>query len=303
MKKADIASPPMQLHEHPALPGIRSTWIGIGVNLLLVAIKGIAGFLGHSHALLADATESLADVVSSLVVLAGLRYAVRPPDENHPYGHGKAEPLAATGVGLAMMGAAAFIAAQSVRGILARDHSPAPFTLPVLIIVFLIKEAMYRYVMRVGRQMGSTAVQTDAWHHRSDSLTSAAAFLGISVALIGGPPWRSADDWAALAASGLIVWNAIQAMRPALMELLDTAPEAELASRVRHVAEQVPGVRGTEKCFVRKMGLTLYVDLHVIVDGDLNVRDGHDIAHRVKDALREADPRISEVLVHIEPEA
>jgi cation diffusion facilitator family transporter len=274
---------------------------GIIVNLCLAAIKGIAGVAGHSYALIADAPESLTDVLSSLVVYVGLRVAMRPPEANHPYGHGKAEPMAAVAVSIALFGAAIAIAFESVHEILTPHTMPAPFTLLVLPVVVVAKEAMFRFVNRVGSSIGSAAVKTDAWHHRSDAITSALAFVGISIALIGGKGWESADDWAALLASGLIAYNAYLMLRPAVRELGDALPGTRITQEIQPIANTVPGVIDIEKCFVRKMGFDYYVDLHVVVDGSLPVRRGHEIAHQVKDAIQAAYPRVADVLVHIEP--
>jgi cation diffusion facilitator family transporter len=288
--------------EHPAAKGVRSTLIGMSFNLVLAAVKTTAGYLGHSYALIADGIESLSDVFSSFVVFVGLKIAMRPPDENHPYGHGKAEPIAAVMVGVALIAAAGVIVRESVHEIITPHHAPAPFTLIVLAAVVFVKEGLFRYVAGVGRQVESTAVAVDAWHHRSDAITSALAFIGISAALIGGRGWESADDWAALLAAGIIGFNALRLIAPAVNELTDVAPAANLNEQIRAVARSNPDVKDVEKCLVRKMGFEYYVDLHVIVDPNLTVREGHAIAHAVKDAVRAANPRIAEVLVHIEPE-
>jgi cation diffusion facilitator family transporter len=286
---------------HPGLAGSRFTLIGLGVNALLAVVKLVTGIVGHSYALVADAIESMADCFSSVVVWSGLRIAAKPADENHPYGHGKAEPLAAATVSLGLMAAAGVIVAQSIHEIVTPHHAPAWFTLVVLVLVILVKELLYRFVWSAGNQFGSTAMKTDAWHHRSDALTSAAAFAGISIALIGGPGYEAADDWAALAASAVIAWNAWKLLRPAVAELVDTAPPPEVLERARNAAARVTGVTGLEKSYVRKMGFDYYLDLHVLVHGELTVRAGHEIAHQVKDAVRQDNPRIVEVLVHIEP--
>lgn len=280
---------------------MRSTLVGVVVNLLLALGKSSAGILGNSYALIADGIESLTDVMSSVVVYLGLRYAARPADANHPYGHGKAEPMAAAVVAIALMLAAIVIAVESVREIVIPHHAPEPWTLIVLAIIVLIKEILFRYVFRVGEQVSSIAVKTDAWHHRSDAITSALAFVGISVALLGGPGWEPADDWAALGAAGIILFNAWNLLRPALSELGDESPAPEFASEIRRVAAATPGVLALEKCFVRKMGFDYYVDLHVLVDGDISVRQGHDIAHAVKEAIRSEYPQVVDVLVHVEP--
>ncbi len=284
-----------------AAQGMRSTVVGIGVNLALAIIKGTAGVLGNSYALIADAVESTLDVVSSIIVWAGLRISILPPDANHPYGHGKAEPLAAVAVALALLGAAVGIAIESVREIRTPHHAPAPFTLVVLVLVILTKELLFRYVFRVGNATSSTAVKSDAWHHRSDAITSVAAFIGISIALLGGPGYESADDWAALFASWIIGFNAYNLFRPALAELTDAAPDPKLEEEVRAAARRVEGVLGTHKCHVRKMGFDYYVDLDVIVAGSMTVSAAHVVAHQVQDAIRRANPLFTKVLIHVEP--
>src|SRR3954463_1458578 len=281
--------------------GARIALIGMMVNVVLAAAKISAGLFGNSYVLIADGIESALDIAGSAVIWGGLKFASRPPDETHPYGHGKAEPLAAGIVAVGVIIAAIGLAVQSVREIFTPHHGPAPFTLVVLIVVIVIKEFLYRVVMRVGKNVESTAVQTDAWHHRADALTSAAAFIGISVALIGGEKWYSADDWAALFACAVIATNGWRLLFPALHEMLDTAPRGEIVETIQRAAGAVPGVLEVEKCLVRKMGISFYVDLHVGVDGAISVREGHEIAHRVKDVIRQTDRRIADVLVHVEP--
>lgn len=281
--------------------GLRAALAGVLVNGILAAVKIVSGVAGNSHALIADGVESVTDIFSSLVVWGGLRIASMPPDADHPYGHGKAEPLAAAVVALALFTAAAGIAVQSVREILTPHHVPAPFTLVVLILVVATKEVLFRRVRLVGRTIASTAVAADAWHHRSDAITSAAAFAGISIALIAGPGYESADDWAALLACGVIVWNGSRFLRRAVADVMDAAPPHALEQAVRGIAGDVSGVAAIEKCRLRKSGLGWYVDIHVEVDGSLPVRRGHEIAHAVKDALRAARPDILDALVHVEP--
>ena len=281
--------------------GARVALIGMAANVVLATVKIVAGTVGHSYVLIADGIESALDIAGSAIIWGGLKFAARPPDETHPYGHGKAEPVAAILVSLGVLAAAFVIAVQSVREIVRPHDSPAPFTLVVLVVVVVVKELLFRFVNRLGRDVESTAVQTDAWHHRSDALTSIAAFIGISIALLGGPGWQSADDWAALFACGLIAANGWRLFNPALHEVLDTAPRGEIVERVRIAAAAVPGVVEVEKCFVRKMGLEFYVDLHVGVDERISVLAGHDLAHEVKNSIRQTNPRIADVLVHVEP--
>lgn len=292
----DPAPPP-----HPGIAGSAAVVYGILANLLLALIKGAAGVLGHSYALIADAIESLADVLTSAIVWFGLRAAARGPDQDHPYGHGKAEPIAALAVSLMLAAAAVLIAVQSVRQIRTPHEAPAGFTLLVLLGVILVKELLYRYLHRIGRELQSGALQADAWHHRGDALTSLAAGIGISVALIGGPAYAAADDWAALAAAGLIAWNAARIFLPAFNELMDRAPADVWIASVCDTAAAVDGVMLIERCQIRKMGFDYFADLHVHVDGNLSVREGHIIAGKVKSRIRQAYPRVRNVLIHIEP--
>ncbi len=281
--------------------GLRNARIGIIVNCLLALTKGVAGVVGHSYALVADAIESTSDIITSGVVAFGFRMAGKPADENHPYGHGKFEPLSAAIVALVLFCAAIVIALESVKEILTPHHAPAPFTLVVLVAVILIKETLFRSVIKAGETINSTALKTDAWHHRADAVTSLAAFVGISIALIGGPGYESADDFAALIAAVIIAVNACILIRPALLELIDTAPDPELIAQVRLVAEQVPGVLGTHKCQVRKVGVDYFVDLDVLCDPNLTIREGHEIAHNVGERLHSEFLQLRKVLVHVEP--
>ncbi len=286
---------------HPTRRGAKAAAWGILINAALALTKGTAGILGHSHALLADAVESAIDIFSSVIVWIALRVSSRPPDEEHPYGHGKAEPLAAIFVSLVLFAAALGIAVESIREILTPQQTPAPYTLLVLVIVIAVKEILFRYVIKIGKETESTAVQIDAWHHRSDAITSAAAFVGILVALIGGKGFEMADDIAALLASGVIGLNAWRLFIPALHEVMDTSPPSRMKDQIFRSARKVSGVRGFHKCFVRKMGFEYYVDLQILVNGTISVTQGHAIAHRVKDAIRRADPRIADVHIHVEP--
>jgi cation diffusion facilitator family transporter len=283
--------------------GARVALLGLAINVLVATAKITAGIFGNAYVLIADGIESALDIAGSAIIWGGLKLAARPPDETHPYGHGKAEPIAAVVVAIGVLAAAIGIAVQSVRELFLPHHGPAPFTLVVLIVVVVVKEVLYRYVIRLGRDVESTALQTDAWHHRTDALTSIAAFIGIFLALIGGKAWQGADDWAALFACGLIGANGYRLLKPALYEIMDTAPRGEIIDRVRTAAAAVSGVIEIDKCFARKMGLSFYVDLHIKVNGNISVREGHDIAHQVKRAIQETDSRIADVLVHVEPAA
>jgi cation diffusion facilitator family transporter len=281
--------------------GIHTTIIGIIASVLLAAIKAIAGVLGNSYALIADAIESASDVLTSIIVLTGLKIAQRPADETHPYGHGKAEPFAGIVVAVALFIAAIVIIIQSLHEIITPHHAPAPFTLIVLVAVVVTKEFLFRFIIKVGNSVDSIAVKNDAWHHRSDAITSGAAFIGIAIALIGGPGYEQADDYAALCASAIIIFNAYRLFKPALFEIMDTAPSPEVIKNVIAAALKVDGVVAIDKCFARKMGFQYYIDMHIIVDGNITVHNGHEISHKVKDKLLESFQNISDVLIHIEP--
>ncbi|MEK6642455.1 MAG: cation diffusion facilitator family transporter [Planctomycetota bacterium] len=274
--------------------------LGVVTNVALAMIKLLAGVLGNSYALIADAVESTADILSSMIVWSGLRIAAAPADERHPYGRGKAESLAGVVVALMLITASIGIAIQAIREILKPHHLPAAFTLWVLIGVIVVKETLFRKVHHVAKDIKSGAVLLDAWHHRSDALTSTAAAIGITIALIGGKGYEPADDWAALFASGVIMVNAILLIRAPLAELMDVR-QTILDKDVQTAARSVPGVRGVEKVFCRKSGMTFLIDLHLEVDPELTVRAAHDIAHDVKDAIRRANPSVMDVLIHVEP--
>ena len=280
---------------------IRWAQAGLLVNVLLVLVKLIAGIVGHANALVADAVESSADIFSSLIVWMGLSIAARPADEDHPYGHGKAEPLAAAVVSLMLLGAAVGISIMSIREIVTPHHLPAPFTLFVAAGVIIIKELLYRRVSKVGKEVGSTAIAADAWHHRADAVSSLAAFVGISIALWGGAGWEAADDWAALVAALLVAVNGVRTLRPAISGLMDEAPDSAVKEKALQAALRVDGVRHVENLNVRGSGLGFYVDLHAQSDPEISLEEAHEIAAKVKYAIREAIPSVVNVLVHMEP--
>lgn len=282
--------------------GVRASQWGLVANSLLAIAKLLAGIVGNSYALVADAIESASDVFSSLIVWSGIRLSARDPDEEFRYGYGKAETLSGLVVGLMLLAAAAAIAIQSAREIVTPHHTPAPFTLAVLVGVVVVKETLFRRVFRVGEEVQSVAVVADAWHHRSDAITSLAAFVGIAVAIFGGPGWESADDWAALAAAGIIVWNGVRILRRAARDLLDATPDPVLVESIAKAVSPVPGVRSFEKLRVRRVGLSIEVDLHVRADPLMALRDSHELGHAVAAAIRAAVPAARTVLVHMEPQ-
>lgn len=286
---------------HPSVAAMRTTMIGMGISIVLVVVKLLAGIFGHSYALIADATETGTDILSSSLLWLGLRVAMIPADQKHPYGHGKAEPLAAAMIALLLICASVWIAAHAIHFIMTPHRLPEAFTLWVLLAVMLIKEVLYRYVRRIGNELGSHAVLADAHHHRADALTSLAAFIGIAASLCLGQGYEAADDWAAMVAAGIVFYNGLTLLRPAFEEIMDAAPTNDITLQVRALAEAVDGVKFLEKCHVRKMGFDYYADLHVHVLPALTVEEGHNIAHAVKDAVLSAELRVRDVLVHIEP--
>ncbi len=281
---------------------IRTIYFSIIGNTCLALIKGFAGFFGNSYALIADAIESTTDIFSSLLVLFGLKYAKRPADKNHPYGHGKIEPLITFLVVAFLVTSATVIAYESIQNIQTPHKTPKPWTLLVLGSIILWKEISFRFVMKKSKETNSSSLKADAWHHRSDAITSLMAFVGISIALIFGEGYETADDWAALLASGFILYNSYLIFRPALGEIMDEHLYDNLLDEIREKSMEVEGVLGTEKCFIRKAGMKYHVDLHAIVNGKISVKEGHDIAHHLKDYLRAEIPNLGHVLIHIEPD-
>ncbi|MDI9256691.1 cation diffusion facilitator family transporter [Flavobacterium sp. YZ-48] len=280
---------------------IKATYFSLIGNTLLALVKGLAGFFGNSYALIADAIESTTDIFASFLVLFGLKYANKPADENHPYGHGRAEPLITFIVVGFLITSATIIAYESILNIGTPHDLPKSWTLYVLGGIIIWKEFSFRKVMQRGIETNSSSLKADAWHHRSDAVTSVAAFIGISVALFLGKGYESADDWAALFASGFILYNSYLIFRPALGEIMDEHLYDDLILDIRKVSLTVKGVIDTEKCFIRKAGMKYHVDLHATVDAEISVKEGHDIAHLLKDTLRKEIPQLGHVLIHIEP--
>lgn len=280
---------------------IKTIYFSLAGNIALAAIKALSGFFGNSYALIADAIESTTDVLASLLVLLGLRYASRPADENHPYGHGKVEPLITFLVVGFLITSATIIGYESIQNISTPHALPKPWTLLILAPIIIWKEISYRLVMRKSKETKSTSLEADAWHHRSDAITSIAAFAGISVALLFGEGFESADDWAALFASVFILYNSYHIFRPAFGEIMDEQVHEELIERIRAISHEVEGIIDTEKCFVRKVGMRYHIDLHAIVDGDISVRQGHDLAHQLQDTLAKELVNTGQILIHVEP--
>tara|TARA_R110002167_G_scaffold196010_7_gene399022 strand:+ start:509 stop:1378 length:870 start_codon:yes stop_codon:yes gene_type:complete len=280
---------------------IRTTYFSIIGNIVLAIVKGLAGMFGNSYALIADAIESTTDIFASFLVLFGLKYAKRPADDNHPYGHGRIEPLITFVVVVFLVISAAIIAYESIQHIRTPHKTPKMWTLFVLGGIILWKEISYRIVIKKSIETNSSSLKADAWHHRSDAITSVMAFLGISIALIFGKGYETADDWAALFAAVFILYNSYLIFRPALGEIMDENLHDDLIEKIRKVSLTVEGIVGTEKCFIRKAGTRYHVDLHAEVNGQMSVWEGHELSHKLKDVLREEIPNLGHVLIHIEP--
>ena len=271
------------------------------INAALAIVKLVAGLVGNTYALVADAVESTADIFASLVVWGGLRVASRDADDDYPFGYGKAESVAAVVVAMMLIAAAVGIAFEAIQEIRTPHQTPAPWTLLVLVGVLLVKFVMFRRTRSIGAEAHSTAARADAWHHLSDALRSAAAFVGISIALWGGPGWEEADDWAALFASLVIFYNAVVLVRPALHDLMDRMPGIDIVEPVRLAASAVPSVLAVEKLSARKAGMVYYVDIHVQADPAMSLRQAHELSGAVKSAIRARVPKVAGVLVHMEP--
>jgi cation diffusion facilitator family transporter len=275
--------------------------LAICINIALMIIKIGVGLLGNSYALVADGIESASDIFSSLITWAGFQLSLRPADDSHPYGHGKIESLAGVFSGGALLAAAAYIAYQSILEIRTPHHAPAWFTLPVLIGVVIVKWFLSRRVLSIGDTLDSNALKGDAWHHFSDAITSAAAAIGITIALIGGKGYESADDWAALGACVIIVVNGGLILKRSFHDVLDGNVPNTIYESIRSQAVSVSGVENTEKCRIRKSGIDLFVEMHLRVDPLMAVADAHKISHEVKALLISQNARIKDVTIHIEP--
>jgi cation diffusion facilitator family transporter len=275
--------------------------VGVAINLSLGVVKLAGGILGGSFALISDAVNSIGDVVTSLVVLFALYFAQRPADDEHPYGHTRAEAIAATNVALLVILSAIGIGWEAFRRIGQSHEVPPHWTLWIAGGSALVKEWLYRYKVNVAKQTGSSALIANAWDHRSDALCSLAVLAGLMAVRFGGPHMLWADEGAALVVVAAIVWTGIQLFRTSANELMDSQADQEVLSAVRETARGVPGVMGVEKLRLRKSGLEYLADLHLEVTPEMTVDAGHRIGHLVKDRLLEQFPKLRDVLVHLEP--
>jgi cation diffusion facilitator family transporter len=280
---------------------IKASYFSILGNAALAIIKGLAGVFGHSYALIADAIESTTDIFASILVLLGLKYSTKPPDKSHPYGHGRAEPLITFLVVGFLITSATIIIYEGIVNLGRPRNLPEAWTLIVLGIIIIWKEISYQYVIKKSKETESSSLKADAWHHRSDAITSVTAFIGISMTLVLGEKFKNADIYAAFFAAVFILYNSYLIFRPALGEIMDENLHEDLIDEIRKIALTVDGILDTEKCYIRKSGMKYHVDLHAIVDGDKSVKEGHELAHKLKDKLESEIESIGNVLIHIEP--
>jgi cation diffusion facilitator family transporter len=274
---------------------------GIALALGLGLVKAVGSVFGHSLALMSDAVHSLVDAAVWGALMGALFVAERPADREHPYGHGRAEALAGAGVALLLLLLAAGIAWQALATLSRRGPTPAGYTLVIASGCAVFQEAMYWYSSRVARRTGSAALRATAWDSRLDALGALAVVAGVAMARWGGPAWHWADHAAALLVAATVFWVGGGLLRENIDSLMDRQAGAEFLHAVRSEATAVAGVSAVEKLRIRKQGLEHLVDIHIEVDPQLTVEQGHEIAHAVKDRLVQAVATIRDVLVHVEP--
>jgi cation diffusion facilitator family transporter len=274
---------------------------GIVVSLCLGLVKLLGGWFGHSFALVSDAAHSLGDALVSSAILGALVLSQRPANPDHPYGYTRAETAAGSSAALLLILSALWIAWQAITTFADEYRSPETYTLVIALGSAVLKEGLYRYNSGVARRAGSSALLASAWDHRLDALSSVAVLAGVGLAKWGGPPWHWADHAAALIVAAMLLGVGIRLFWSNFHELMDQQADQRIVNQVRAAAGTVPGVSGIEKLRVRKTGLEYLVDMHVEVDPDMTVRDGHTIAHAVKDHVMTRVMLIKDMLIHIEP--
>ncbi len=279
----------------------QTSFISLLVNLMFALCKGIAGVFGNSFALVADAIESMTDVFSSLLVFLGIKYATRPADNNHPYGHGKVEPLVTFVIVGFLLFSSGIILYNAIDNIGTAHEKPKMYTIFVLLAVVISKECIYRFMHQKGQDTHSTSLNSEAWHHRSDAISSGMALIGIVIAIFGGEGYESADDYAAIITAGIIIFNTYLIFRPALGEIMDEHLHCDLEDDIRTLSKAHFPETETEKLFIRKYGMFYHIDMHLMVNPKMNVYDAHVLSHQVKDLLMKANPHICNILIHIEP--
>jgi len=296
-------------HHHNHLPSAqrnrqvrRITWMGLILNTLLAILKFVAGVLGHSQAILADAVHTVSDFGTDLALLIGIRAWSKPRDKQHPFGHERIETVIALFMGILLALVGLWIAHGSLRGI-QKDHllPPGYIALVAAGISIVSKEAMYHWTRYVGRKTSSIALTANAWHHRSDALSSLPAGLAVLGAILLPPQWAFLDHIGALVVCMFLFHAAYKIIAPAVAELLDTVPESHVPKELLEVIAQTPGVLLVHNVRVRSAGASVLTDAHIEVAPDISVTAGHDIAERVKQRVLAQLPEVVEITIHVEP--
>jgi cation diffusion facilitator family transporter len=281
--------------------GQRVAIAGMVASGALAVIKILAGLLGHSTAVVADGFESAGDVIASGFVLLGLTLASKPADENHPYGHGRAETLTGLVIGLVLVAAGTLISYRALQGIDQIHPPPAAWVIWPLIVSAVVKGGLATLKFRYGKKLDSAALIADAWNDWTDIVSATTALLAVGLTLVDPQRFHAADHFGAFAVGLIVIFTGLRVSRDTAYQLMDTMPDESRINTIRSVAQSVPGVRGVEKCFARKTGLKYHVDLHLEVDPNITVRESHDIATQVRIHIKESLPWVADVLVHVEP--
>lgn len=279
----------------------RAAAIGLAVTLTLGLLKLGGGWAGHSLALLSDSVHSFGDALSAVSILLALRWSAIPADREHPYGHTRIETIAASNVALLLVLSSFWIVWEAIRTWQEQSESPHAYTVVIAFASIVLNEGACRYMMNVARRTGSKSIEVAAWDQRLDVVGSAVVLLGLVISILGGPDWHVVDHVAALIVAMIVFWAGATLFWGSAQELMDRQADPEMLDAVRALAKQAPGVVDIEKLIIRKSGLECFVDIHVEVDGNITVREGHEISHAVKSRLISEIAAIKDVLVHIEP--
>ena len=280
----------------------RVTWIGLFINFILAGLKFAAGVWGKSQALVADAIHSLTDLTTDAAVIAGSHYWERPPDDDHPYGHRRLETLVTAFIGIMLAAAGIGIGWKAVSTLQHKIVSPPGWIAVLAALVSIVcKEAMYRWTARNGKRLKSAALAANAWHHRTDALSSLPVLIAVAGARLF-PSWSFLDRIGAVVVSIFIIHASLKIIWPALSELIDAGVPAETLKKIREIAHINENVQQVHDIRTRYISTSVQVDLHIVVQGSLTVRQGHDIADDVRHRIIANIPEILDVVVHVEPE-
>jgi cation diffusion facilitator family transporter len=281
--------------------GQRIAAAGMVVSGTLAVVKIFAGVAGHSTAVLADGFESAGDVFASGFVLLGLTFGAKPPDYEHPYGHGRAEIVTGLLIGLILIAGGALISFGSIQH-LGQAHEPvAHYVVYALLLSLVAKSSLAAAKFHYGRKLKSASLTADAWNDAMDSLSATVALIAVGLALANPARFLDADRIGGFLVGLIVIVVGLRVVRDTTLQLMDTMPDEAMMNQIRAAAAAVPGARGVEKCFARKTGLRYHVDLHLEVDPEMTVRQSHEIAHDVRLKILETLNWVADVLVHVEP--